>query len=168
MTRLTILLFLHIYADLCLIVLAPLNSQMCIHLCNKGFMQCSPISLSLHNYRWTVPADTVGLCPALTFSFKWGRVALLFFLTCQTNTWASSRQYVPTTPISDPVYWRLSRDLNADVTVPLKTPATLVLTSSTDFVTEASANHVPSINAVSRSLSSSPCSKVTTNWACSA
>lgn len=130
---------------------------------------CSAVQYpSLRNCRWTVLADTVWSPPALTFSFKWGRVALLFFLTYQTNAWASSHKYVPTTPISDPIYRRLSQRPKCRCHVTLETLATLVLTSWADFVTEASANRVPSINAISRSLSSLPLSKVTINWACSA
>lgn len=62
------------------VVFAPLNSQMCIRLCNEGFMHCKSTIISLN-----VAADrpfslTVWSRSALTFSVTWRTAALL--LSC--------------------------------------------------------------------------------------
>lgn len=61
-------------------VFTPVNSQMCIHVCNEGFMHCNPAIIFL------------GLHPALTFSVTCRRVALLFSLPYHTNAQAACNQ----------------------------------------------------------------------------
>lgn len=54
-----------------LVVFAPLNSQMCIHLCNEGLMHCTQTLLDsppLCNCQQTVPADPASSRPALNLS----------------------------------------------------------------------------------------------------